>query len=223
MVTLDCCCWLRQSLVFCWYCLLFLFLSGQFIVSLHYRQFLSFYALLLVYRHCYSLLILGDPGNHNKKTQTFKIKKLQTFHTVSYTHLRAHETRGNLVCRLLLEKKKQKKRILYFIFLILKSWINIICRSTYVLRICFNIRNNLQLKFLPSHTHSPGFNVKECTLCDPQFEVANTNQTSCYRLREIRITLTKDGYIGLLLLASSITGVLLVLFVILVFIRSVYC
>ena len=28
---------------------------------------------------------------------------------VSYTHLRAHETRGNLVCRLLLEKKKKKK------------------------------------------------------------------------------------------------------------------
>ena len=26
--------------------------------------------------------------------------------SVSYTHLRAHETRGNLVCRLLLEKKK---------------------------------------------------------------------------------------------------------------------
>ena len=26
---------------------------------------------------------------------------------VSYTHLRAHETRGNLVCRLLLEKKKK--------------------------------------------------------------------------------------------------------------------
>ena len=25
--------------------------------------------------------------------------------TVSYTHLRAHETRSNLVCRLLLEKK----------------------------------------------------------------------------------------------------------------------
>ena len=24
----------------------------------------------------------------------------------AYTHLRAHETRGNLVCRLLLEKKK---------------------------------------------------------------------------------------------------------------------
>ena len=30
--------------------------------------------------------------------------------SVSYTHLRAHETRGNLVCRLLLEKKKNKKK-----------------------------------------------------------------------------------------------------------------
>ena len=29
--------------------------------------------------------------------------------TVSYTHLRAHETKANLVCRLLLEKKKKKK------------------------------------------------------------------------------------------------------------------
>ena len=29
--------------------------------------------------------------------------------TVSYTHLRAHETRHDLVCRLLLEKKKIKK------------------------------------------------------------------------------------------------------------------
>ena len=26
--------------------------------------------------------------------------------SVSYTHLRAHETKANLVCRLLLEKKK---------------------------------------------------------------------------------------------------------------------
>ena len=29
--------------------------------------------------------------------------------SVSYTHLRAHETGRNLVCRLLLEKKKNKK------------------------------------------------------------------------------------------------------------------
>ena len=28
---------------------------------------------------------------------------------VSYTHLRAHETRHDLVCRLLLEKKKRRK------------------------------------------------------------------------------------------------------------------
>ena len=29
---------------------------------------------------------------------------------VSYTHLRAHETRHDLVCRLLLEKKKKKEK-----------------------------------------------------------------------------------------------------------------
>ncbi len=34
---------------------------------------------------------------------------LQCGSTVSYTHLRAHETREGLVCRLLLEKKKEKK------------------------------------------------------------------------------------------------------------------
>ena len=32
---------------------------------------------------------------------------------VSYTHLRAHETRHDLVCRLLLEKKKSKKKQKY--------------------------------------------------------------------------------------------------------------
>src|SRR5450756_3050486 len=31
--------------------------------------------------------------------------------SVSYTHLRAHETRHDLVCRLLLEKKKKNKKI----------------------------------------------------------------------------------------------------------------
>ena len=30
---------------------------------------------------------------------------------VSYTHLRAHETGRNLVCRLLLEKKKNKQHV----------------------------------------------------------------------------------------------------------------
>src|SRR5450756_3065971 len=33
--------------------------------------------------------------------------------TVSYTHLRAHETRHDLVCRLLLEKKKKKTKSVY--------------------------------------------------------------------------------------------------------------
>src|SRR5660397_268324 len=34
---------------------------------------------------------------------------IRTAHkAVSYTHLRAHETKANLVCRLLLEKKQQK-------------------------------------------------------------------------------------------------------------------
>jgi len=32
---------------------------------------------------------------------------------VSYTHLRAHETKANLVCRLLLEKKKTKTLLSY--------------------------------------------------------------------------------------------------------------
>src|SRR5660397_104797 len=32
----------------------------------------------------------------------------QHIKAVSYTHLRAHETKANLVCRLLLEKKKKK-------------------------------------------------------------------------------------------------------------------
>src|SRR5450759_4903659 len=35
---------------------------------------------------------------------------------VSYTHLRAHETRHDLVCRLLLEKKKKIKFFLSFFF-----------------------------------------------------------------------------------------------------------
>ena len=40
----------------------------------------------------------------------FVVKKASgSLVSVSYTHLRAHETKANLVCRLLLEKKKQKK------------------------------------------------------------------------------------------------------------------
>mgnify|MGYP007068956591 CR=1 FL=1 len=35
--------------------------------------------------------------------------ELESIGTVSYTHLRAHETPEHLVCRLLLEKKKTTK------------------------------------------------------------------------------------------------------------------
>src|SRR5450756_2974904 len=42
----------------------------------------------------------------NEKTYCFNE---EAFEPVSYTHLRAHETRHDLVCRLLLEKKKKKK------------------------------------------------------------------------------------------------------------------
>ena len=43
---------------------------------------------------------------HLKKV--LESKKINTkFIPVSYTHLRAHETKANLVCRLLLEKKKK--------------------------------------------------------------------------------------------------------------------
>ena len=41
-----------------------------------------------------------------KMLQTTNQLKKEGFTPVSYTHLRAHETKANLVCRLLLEKKK---------------------------------------------------------------------------------------------------------------------
>src|SRR5450756_2594465 len=40
--------------------------------------------------------------------QGFGSLSVHTKRSVSYTHLRAHETRHDLVCRLLLEKKKKK-------------------------------------------------------------------------------------------------------------------
>src|SRR5665648_403746 len=48
--------------------------------------------------------------NRNKwLNKSFKIAVSLSLTPVSYTHLRAHETRHDLVCRLLLEKKKQTK------------------------------------------------------------------------------------------------------------------
>src|SRR5665648_1220417 len=45
-----------------------------------------------------------------KLPENIGINVFATAYPVSYTHLRAHETRHDLVCRLLLEKKKQKKK-----------------------------------------------------------------------------------------------------------------
>ena len=60
----------------------------------------------------------------NEITSKFSVKVYQTlillpymisWVTVSYTHLRAHETRHDLVCRLLLEKKKKRRKsVSYF-------------------------------------------------------------------------------------------------------------
>ena len=38
------------------------------------------------------------------------LQKVLRYESVSYTHLRAHETDSYLVCRLLLEKKKKEKK-----------------------------------------------------------------------------------------------------------------
>ena len=46
------------------------------------------------------------------------LKRSARSDAVSYTHLRAHETVLDLVCRLLLEKKKHIRTALYFILVI---------------------------------------------------------------------------------------------------------
>src|SRR5678816_3426381 len=43
-------------------------------------------------------------------------KEVPLLESVSYTHLRAHETPEHLVCRLLLEKKNFKKNKIFFFF-----------------------------------------------------------------------------------------------------------
>ena len=53
-----------------------------------------------------------DVQNRKGGCFSFKVanKMVHEVWTVSYTHLRAHETKANLVCRLLLEKKKKKRK-----------------------------------------------------------------------------------------------------------------
>ena len=49
------------------------------------------------------LVRLQNAGSKSEGRYAFLVRD-----AVSYTHLRAHETKANLVCRLLLEKKKKK-------------------------------------------------------------------------------------------------------------------
>ena len=49
----------------------------------------------------------------------------KTLKTVSYTHLRAHETCADLVCRLLLEKKKHVVSFCKFKCVLIYTWIAI--------------------------------------------------------------------------------------------------
>src|SRR5450756_2991102 len=63
-----------------------------------------------------TLPFLNVPGSHRasfgkplrRRSDTSSRAELDSSYAVSYTHLRAHETRHDLVCRLLLEKKKKK-------------------------------------------------------------------------------------------------------------------
>ena len=60
----------------------------------------------------------ADDGPHEGMTPLGPVEALafDQAHPVSYTHLRAHETVLDLVCRLLLEKKKN---ITYYILIYL--------------------------------------------------------------------------------------------------------
>ena len=53
-----------------------------------------------------TVVLLGDVDD----PESYPIAKKRHTFAVSYTHLRAHETKANLVCRLLLEKKKKNKK-----------------------------------------------------------------------------------------------------------------
>src|SRR5450756_2893627 len=53
---------------------------------------------------------LKHAGKNHDAHCSKPVTKIAGHGSVSYTHLRAHETRHDLVCRLLLEKKKKKKQ-----------------------------------------------------------------------------------------------------------------
>src|SRR5664279_6654965 len=53
------------------------------------------------------LRLADDPHLWASRSRAYSANGANTSGSVSYTHLRAHETDSYLVCRLLLEKKKQ--------------------------------------------------------------------------------------------------------------------
>src|SRR5450756_2255953 len=67
-------------------------------------------------KHASSIAFIQCAGSRDEKHNpycgsvccTYAVKEATVIKAVSYTHLRAHETRHDLVCRLLLEKKKDK-------------------------------------------------------------------------------------------------------------------
>ena len=81
---------------------------------------MSIFSFLQMLRDLSEFLVLNDDEeNDDDYTAPFAAKTLQHLSeyvpvrmvsAVSYTHLRAHETGRNLVCRLLLEKKKEKNK-----------------------------------------------------------------------------------------------------------------
>ena len=67
-------------------------------------------------RYGLTVLLCGESCHRNGPRAAHRCKETalalhqygqRKYMAVSYTHLRAHETKANLVCRLLLEKKKR--------------------------------------------------------------------------------------------------------------------
>ncbi len=63
----------------------------------------------------------GTPRKYSEILRSTVVLGLAKRGSASYTHLRAHETRHEIVCRLLLEKKKRLDIISYAIFCLRKK------------------------------------------------------------------------------------------------------